>query len=601
MKYGKKPRLHYEKPKPKVLKRLWKRGSMFSPSYTRSKTGRPASTQVANVMDVTHFLAKYLSGNQNVIVNPQPYHGGFSASIERLPSGKQVYHINVPHWDEYDLPVKGFDKYRVYREGVWHESCHVRFTPQDLFDWGGSAIEKDVLNVLEDRRIEDLGVKEWPGYIPERLYAHAYAYALRPSVDAMAQHQAPHAVRYEAFIQRLLIGKVKGKLDPKERKMVEETAKYVEKKLEELKKEQDWWQISEEMKRLTREVIKKLQLPDSFVPPVGKGSHSSWTDTFSEDYAKISGATSKDVEKGIEEFFKEKQKQAKKREREDGKTPPTEITQEDIEKAREGTQEVKSEYQKVQKQAKVDPTLFGWNPVISQGTASLYRDERFISTMNTFLQSWKTGYKAILGKSGSRLSIPDYIRHQDEPFVTRLKQSVRGKKLLVVADFSGSMRDRQEDYKKAIISAMEVLNSIGCKLALFGFGTDPAQGDLFFRVKTFEEPRWSNTHSAKVAALQAGYACTPTDTAYVKLMNYIKKHKPEATVTITDGAPDSFTQTVTAVNNLKKHTRMVAFGIADPQGRERMENDLRQLSYHKSFVVTNVHEIPPKLVKLLTG
>jgi len=68
--------------------------------------------------------------------------------------------------------------------------------------------------------------------------------------------------------------------------------------------------------------------------------------------------------------------------------------------------------------------------------------------MNTYLQMWREGYKEFTGKSGSRFSVKEYIKHKDEPFITRLKKSVKGKKILILADFSGSMRQKKRSIRK---------------------------------------------------------------------------------------------------------------------------------------------------------
>jgi hypothetical protein len=571
----------------------------FKPSSRNFKKAGPlrseTATVVANVMDVANFLARYLSGKQNVVVSTRA-RDGYSSEVIFAP--REVYRINLPNWEEYDLPLEGFDKYRIYRSGVFHESCHVKYTPPSMFKYG-TGIEHDVFNILEDRRIEDLGVEEWPGYLPERIYTRAYAYALRPNVDAI---QLPELARYEAFLQRLLIGKIKGKLSPQDMEKIEETAEHVERELQKLKGANEYT-VEKRMAELTNDVIKKLDLPLNMAPPPQYGSHSSWTGTFTEDHAKDAKAQPEKVEQEMEEFFKEEKSKAKHKERKDGKTSPTEITEEDVDKAKEGTTEVRDEYNKVQSKKPVeDPTIVGWLPVASQGIASLYRDQKFITAMNTHLRTWKTGYKEHISEKGSRLSIPSYIRHKEEPFATRIKQSARGKKLLVVADFSGSISPREEEYKRAIISAMEVLSGIGSNIAFFTFGSDPAQGDGFFKVKTFEEPKWSNIHSSKVAALEARYGSTPTDYVYQKLEGYIAKSRPHVTVTITDGAPDRPLDTAECVKKLRKHTRMVAFGIApgdDPSLKNHMEYMLKSQGYNKSFVVKEVHEIPPKLVKMI--
>ncbi|MGB9672196.1 MAG: hypothetical protein ACPLZY_03515 [Candidatus Norongarragalinales archaeon] len=584
---------------PRPAKRLRQKLAVSKGISRKAKAIAPSGPTVANVMDVTYFLAKYLSGRNNVVVSPQKAIGGFSAQVRRNTRGQTFYQINLPHWDNFDLPVKGFDKYRIYREGVWHESCHVRYTPTGLFAaTSQNPVIHDLVNIIEDRRIEDLGAKEWRGYVPERLYTQAYAWALRPSVDKL---KTPEEQRYEAFIQRLLIGKYKGKLSKPDADIVEEVAKKVEDELKRIENEKNDYKIEQTVITLAEEAAKKLGVLNMQAPEK-MGSNSSWEATFTEDYTKVADVDEKDVEKGMDEFFKEKQKQAKEpEEEEEDEAKPTEITKDDIEQAKKGSVDARNEYEKIQRKEPIDPDLISWQPVASQAAASEYRDSKFINTMNTFLQAWKEGYKRIVGKSGASFSVKEYIRKQDEPFITRLKQSVKGKKVLILADFSGSMTDHEMDYKRALISAVEVLNSIGSNLAFFTFGEDPAQGTGFFRVKTFEDPKWTNTHSAKLAALETGYGSTPTGSAYRALGKYIQKHKPDITVTVTDGEPDSFSDTSEMIMRLKKHTRMVAFGISAPniQAKERMEKSLREQGYHKSFAVTNVYDIPPKLVNLL--
>ena len=591
--YGKNVSLTYSY-HPRPIKRLHQR----LPASKSKKVVTAPSATVANVMDVTYFLSRYLSGKNNVVVSPSKSMAGFSAQVRRNTKGQTFYQLNLPHWSTFDLPVKGFDKYRIYREGVWHESCHVRYTPMGLFGaTSQNPVIHDLVNIIEDRRIEDLGAKEWRGYVPERLYAQAYAWALRPSVDKL---KTPEEQRYEAFIQRLLIGKYKGKLPKEDADIVEEVAKKVENELARIENEKNDWRIEKAVLDLAEEAAKKLNVTNVPDPRPRSGSNSSWEETFTEQYANKQNVDEKEVADQIDEFFKEKEKQAKKEEPEE-EAKPTEITQGDVQQAKQGSVDVRSEYEKIQRKEPVDPDLMQWQPVAAQSPASLYRDSRFINAMNTFLQAWKEGYKRIVGKSGASFSVKEYIRKQDEPFITRLKKSVKGKKLLILADFSGSMTDQEPEYKRALISAVEVLDSIGSNLAFFTFAEDPAQGTGFFRVKTFEEQKWTNTHSAKLAALEAGYNCTPTGSAYRALARYIQKHKPDITVTVTDGEPDSMLDASEMIARLKRHTRMVAFGISAPnaQARERMERSLRDQGYHKSFAVTNVYDIPPKLVSLL--
>lgn len=595
--YLKSQKLQYNVPRRSFLKGKLK-AKMVKGSWRGIQPRREASAVAVNVADITQFLAKYLSGKPDVAIRPIPEAAGFATTVEwtKPPAARPVHTITLPAWDAFDLPFKGFDRYRIYRSGVWHEANHVRHTPLPLYKWQSSA-EQTFFNIIEDRRIEDLGVEDWPGYLPERIYTQAYAYSLRPEVDKINDR---HQAVTEAFMQRLLIGKYKGSLPKDEAEKVEEAARNVEEQLKKLKGA-DEQTLTKRLRELTQETIAKLQIPPDASTPT-YGSESPWTDTFNPDYPYRQGKSSRDVEEGMEEFFKDLERQAKAEPTgKDGeKKTPHEITRDDVKAAKEGSADAKNEYERAQKKTPLpEPEIAKFLPVLSQGATPLYRDQKFITAMNTHLRKWKTGFKEIVGEKGARLSIPQYIRHKEEPFATRIKMSARGKKMLVVADFSGSMHDKEDEYKRALVSAMEVLGGIGSNIAFFGFGTDPAQGNVFFRVKGFTEPKWTQGHSAKVASIEAKYPSTPTPKIYELLEPYIKKHRPAVTVTVTDGEPDNPAATTELVKKLRRHTRMVAFGIADPKTKEHMAKRLRNLEYNRSFVVTDVYEIPPRLVKLI--
>jgi len=597
MKYGRQASLTYTSP-PRTFRRL-RQAAIPVQAKTAAKTVQKAST-VANVMDVANFLSRYLSGKQNVLLVPVRHPAaGFAVGPRMSPSGKPYYQMLIPHWETYQLAVKGFDKYRIFRTGIWHESCHVKYTPEALYLKGTQRdVVNDLINIIEDRRIEDLGVKEWQGYIPERLYTQAYAYALRPKVDEIKNRD--HRV-FEAFLQRLLIGKIKGNLPPDEAKIVEEAAQMVERKLSKLDERASDHTISKEVLNLALDVRKLLGLGQP-APISSAGAGSAWEDTFTAEYARHSGKSRDEIEKEMDEWFKEKEKEAKKESREKGKVEAGEVTRSDVEQARKGTTEARNEYEQIQRQQPLDPALIHWSPAASQMSPNEFRDAKFIQAMNTYLQSWRTGFIRKVGETGASFSVKEYIRNKDEPFVTRLKRSAKGKKILILTDFSISMEDKEEDYKKALISALEVLDSIGSNVAVFAFAVDPAQGQGFYKIKTFEEPKLKNTHLAKLAALRAAYPGTPTDHAYKALVNYVARSKPEVFVTVTDGEPGDKDATKEMVNMLKRHTRMVAFGIPavpNEQARRQMENSLKSFNYNKVFAVTHLHQIPPKLVNLL--
>jgi uncharacterized protein with von Willebrand factor type A (vWA) domain len=281
---------------------------------------------------------------------------------------------------------------------------------------------------------------------------------------------------------------------------------------------------------------------------------------------------------------------------------PLGFSPEDIEKAREGTEEVKKEFKKAQ-QIKTDKTTPMFKPVIGVGAASGYRDQNFISKMRTAMKEWKVGYAEKTGKYGARLKVKEYIKSRGKrPFLTRIRKTAKGRKIFVVADFSGSITPFQEHYKKALVSALEVMDSVGVKTALFGFGGERGTSRFFFKIKKFEDPRWTMNHASKVAVL-VGAGSTPTATAYSGIEKYVRMHRPDITITLTDGEPtDGKAATEHMVKRLKRYTRMVAFGIGEYRdSAKQMENTLKGFGYDKVFAVSTqeMNNLPKKLVDLI--
>jgi len=274
----------------------------------------------ANITDIALFLAKFLSGKNEISVTP----------------------------NKYNLPLDPKSKYRIYRSSIWHEACHARYTPEKVYSIGAKGKEEvkdplrhDVANILEDRRIEDLGTKMWPGYKPERLFSNGYFWSQRMNVgefyktyldkdklydpqkgdfdlSSIDPRQRPSALkwlkqrlsfmRHEALLQRIITGKIKGAeyLPLEERRRIEEVAAYAEDELKKITKEN----VSEDrvyrtLKSLTEKVIKDLQL-QYYKPPVRSVGQSSWDVTFTPEWAENVGTDDRrKVRAGIDDYFDE--------------------------------------------------------------------------------------------------------------------------------------------------------------------------------------------------------------------------------------------------------------------------------------------------------
>jgi hypothetical protein len=264
--------------------------------------------------------------------------GDYSIHITKL-KGAKFYHIMVPDWRTYTLPLSDFDKFRIYRSGLWHEACHSKYTPEQVYYYGAhditdpnsitAPLEHDVINILEDRRIEDLGVKEWPGYVAERLFSNGYCWSQRMDVGefwkfylkqyfdpatnnfnlptdplALAKiRQRISKMRHEAFLQRLIVGKIKGSLELPlgEKEKIEDEAAYIEQELAKLGDDNST-EAFNKLAHLTQHAIHALEL-QFYKPTITHFGESSWDQTFTQ--------TSDDKDRkdktrqGIDDYFDE--------------------------------------------------------------------------------------------------------------------------------------------------------------------------------------------------------------------------------------------------------------------------------------------------------
>lgn len=316
------------------------------------KATRISDAIQSNISSITLFLSKYLSGKGNIVVAPIRNGKGYSVGRKTMPNGQVLFQIHVPHWATYKLPLDDKSKYRIYRNGVWHEGMHVRYTPEMVYTFGTAAdsgrpnvaaagrrvtrpLLHDMINILEDRRIEDKGVELWTGYKSERLFSNAYAWSRRTNVGQFwniylknvydtatdkfqtdATGNIPDHIqrrignfRHEAFLQRLLVMKIKGveSIPKAERDLIEKVAKKAEQelaKLNQLDPEKDARWIYERLARLTRQVIEDLDL-EAYEPPITKVGESSWDKTFHSSDTTPDKREENETRTGIDDYFDE--------------------------------------------------------------------------------------------------------------------------------------------------------------------------------------------------------------------------------------------------------------------------------------------------------
>ena len=147
------------------------------------------------LINIGTFLARRWSGNPNTIVTLK------DGAIPFV--NIQNFTISLPSLNYY-LGTE-FQKYRQWRAALWYESMRIAYSTKVLsYDLAFGFI----LNTLESKRIEILGLGEWEGMENEVIFNEGISWLSRPLLNALYGKQKI----IEAFSQYLLTGYIKGEL-----------------------------------------------------------------------------------------------------------------------------------------------------------------------------------------------------------------------------------------------------------------------------------------------------------------------------------------------------------------------------------------------------
>jgi hypothetical protein len=535
--------------------------------------------------------------------------------------------------------------YRLYKGSAWHENQHVRFSPPKFLkgDEGfNSRTKRTLFNIIDDRRIEELGVNKLPGLVPVRLLRQAYWGSLRPDVSQLSKNYTdenelkkmpgiegsteqfaqkkfgtknptPEQINesfeehkesfrqtmrkeavMEAFTQRLLMGgKQKGDLPKEDQEKLDQVTIEIQNELTKMENDEDQSETRtySGLKNLVEKFMQAMNIPDDDKdetrpdlpdPHMGDGHGPGAGE----------GLDQKEIESYLQSLTPDKEGK-----REDG-DPGTELTREDIEKALNGTPQEKIELLKIISKSRGKGSGHGgteedpeapseFSEPLERGEPSLYRDKKFIMKMNELLHEWRAGWRRVFGTSGTTFNLQHELATKgEESFSGRKRLDASKTKTLFIVDFSGSMSEREEDYKRVLSSTMEVLEGIHSQTAIFGFG-DPTVD--FFKVKDFRQ-RWNRERQEQLAGIEAA-GSTPLTSTINMLAPYIKRHRPQYTVIITDGSPTDGDPT-SLIKSLQKETHFVGFGLGGPG----IAMALKRYGVKESFSVQDPYEVPKKLV-----
>lgn len=220
-------------------------------------------------------LAKFLGpawAEEKVSVNES---GGTSFSTD----GKN---IRLPQWTSRKLIASGMDEqdsFRLYRHGLWHETQHVKLSPpayvalKELGRADTTTNYQPILNIFEDNRITEDGLKTWPGMESEQAFVEEWAYNMRPQVEANLIQGSPmprgfsssnmdssSAAKMELLTQKYLLRRLKTDDPAKVEAFLKPAVERMDKAKAQLKKVDSRKEQTKIIKDMAEDVVKMLGL-----------------------------------------------------------------------------------------------------------------------------------------------------------------------------------------------------------------------------------------------------------------------------------------------------------------------------------------------------
>ena len=443
--------------------------------------------------------------------------------------------MNYPEEYYYLTPV---GQYRMWRFVVWHESMHVKHSVA-FFRHDESVtdnVTRYLYNVVEDYKVENLGIKEYPGMKTEREFAYELAFKVagKPKDEL------------EQFAQLLLFGQVK---DEKPRSDVVKAVEYVK---DELKKSN----FRANTARLVKKVMEMLGIRRNALNYVIE--HPTRRLWYGE--MNCSGADIEEVEKKYK--------------------PAEEVVREYHELVRKSMElnKMKALYEKLdidEPRSSSDPTS--------------YYDYALVNHLKSKLMLVRRGWAEKESVAGEDFDVEGYMRGR--PFNSEVRVGRGGWKAVLLLDHSGSIEPIEKEYKKAVIALAEAMDYAKVKFAVFVFC-----GYELYKIKDFNE-KWSRHHAAKLAGIKAG-GMTPTHVIYRKLSSL--NIDGSVFITFTDGEPDSVELTKEWVEILKSRCRMVAVAIGtSAEWVVSLAEHLKRFEYNQCVAIDDLRKLPEVILKLI--
>lgn len=520
-----------------------------------------ASSMMRNdvLLDISTFLARRWSGNDKVIIILMP---------DKIPTAKpDKNQVMLPLLNYY--PGSDFQKYRQWRVALWYESMRMKHSKKVLSYEHAFGF---LLNTLETKRIEVLGLREWEGMESELVFNEGISWMSRQLLNSIYG-------RYkiaEAFSQYFLTGYLKGELFGGEFDKIKQATDYAN---EIVKEAIDNNRGTEWVEQHIPKLIKILELDPLVSIPILAPRTRVGASLNQSDLLK-------QVEKVVKMRYKKENVEEKTKEIYEGHDVLHDfetLVKESKKTENKGYESLEDFGLSVPDKMDIDET-------------QIYNID-LIHKVKAAFRSWKTGWVERHEEAGDEFDVESYVEALPRTFLIDFKLSIKTK-VAILLDHSSSIADVELEYKQATTALCEALHYLGIKFAVYAFSTDKSQVKCW--VVKPPNIKWSVVSARRLAQIRASGG-TPLAEVYGMLEPVLKSFKPDILVTMTDGEPSDFDAVRTMVLSYRKMgVRMVAIGVGrNVNDSVGIGHNLKYLNYEKAISVSRLQDIPKKVINLL--
>jgi len=558
---------------------------------------KPASQEIVE-HEILDWLCKAWSGQQNLIIADATHQSSSSLWTSETKPHKILY-SRAP-----SLNLSPLDNWRITRFSCWHESMHEKLTK--TIPSMPSNLALNIFNIVEDIRIEKMGLQTYKGYIPEYGFYIATCSAHRPSVDKSDNPLL------ETLCQMAYTNKYKGKF-PFDQTTLEQIKVFAE-RIHRTKHRRDSVKLTNEI----YEFFMNLYDNSSDSSPQAASSIRQSIPPFNDlSHHMSTPQQPQQEEQGGDQENQQSQQPQQAQQSQQIKDEinkiakelnlditPSESVKEEFESMKKRAEEVEDELSDKDDLTKIvednsigrhfaDTSRTYYQLINGYGKHSSIVSQ--INQIKALLRKWRIGYVDQYDTHGE-LDIQEFIAYKHENgrkdvFLDRTRLSPISS-FIVLIDCSESLKLVEVPYLQMCAIIAEGLKSINVPFTIIGF-----QGySAISVIKALKEP-----FNGNILAEKRMDGDTPMYTALNIANEYAKQKNIKNIVIITDGEPTDDKNIKPSLSPFKNSPcRIFMIGFASTLWeRKRMSDEMKKLSPFAYQVVPSLSDLPFAFFKML--